>query len=133
MDNTEQTVTKTVTREASPSGNVVQQSVTTEVESDGNEFAVAKINQIIWYVLAVIMILLGLRFLLLLLAANNTGIVSFIYSLSRIFILPFVGIFKSPTFGASFFDSASLVGIVFYIILGFIITSLVNLFSKRTE
>lgn len=129
----EEKITRTTVRGASPTGHVVQESVKTEVEADQGEFAVAKLNQVVWYVLALIMIILGLRFLFLLLGAANTGIVSFIYSLSSIFIAPFVGIFKSPTFGASFFDSAALVGIVFYLILGFIITSLINLFSKRTE
>ncbi len=128
-----ETVTETTSQQNTPAGEIVQQSVTTSVEVDKGEFVVAKVNQVIWFVLALIMILIGVRLLFLLLGANNTGLVSFIYSASNFFIYPFVGIFKSPSYGSSFFDMASVLGIIFYLVLGFIITSLVSLFSKKTE
>lgn len=128
----ESSVTTTTSQAVNPAGTVVQENVTTQVSKDPNEFAVAKINQVVWVIISLIMIVIGLRLVFLLLGAANVGIVSFIYSLSGIFIAPFVGIFQSPSYGSSFLDVASIVGLVLYGVLGAVINMIINLFSKRT-
>ncbi len=52
-------------------------------------------TQIVWYLLGLIEILLIFRFALRLLAANpGAGFTSFIYDVTRIFVAPFVAVFR---------------------------------------
>jgi len=86
-----------------------------------------RINNLVWFLFGVIDVLLALRFLFLLLGANSVGIVKFLYDLTNIFVSPFNGIFASPSFGESFFDSAAIVGVVIYSLLAFGITKLISI------
>src|SRR5690349_10033481 len=114
---TESTISKKTTVVESPVSNSTQQVVQTKVAGDPVEFSLFKANQIVWYFIGLICILIGLRFILLLLAAGNAGFVSFIYSLSGIFVSPFFGIFGQPVFGRSVIETASLFAILIYIVL----------------
>ncbi|HRN71353.1 MAG TPA: YggT family protein [Candidatus Woesebacteria bacterium] len=114
------------------SGTVVKkQHVVRENGLPEDEFALAKFNQVIWYITHLIVILIVLRVLFYLLGANPQGIVSFIYSLTNLFVAPFRGIFPSPSEAGSFFDTAGVVAIAFYYLLAFIITSFLRILSKR--
>lgn len=75
-------------------------------------------KRIVYYIGGVIIALIALRFLLLLLGANQgSGFVDFIYGLSGIFVAPFVGIFGEPTFGQSYVETSSIVAIIVYALL----------------
>jgi hypothetical protein len=75
-------------------------------------------KRIVYYIGGVIIALIALRFLLLLLGANQgSGFVDFVYGLSGIFVAPFVGIFGEPTFGVSYVETSSIVAIVVYALL----------------
>ena len=114
------------------SGTVVKrQHVVRENGLPEDEFALAKFNQVIWYITHLIVILIVLRVLFYLLGANPQGIVSFIYSLTNLFVAPFRGIFPSPSESGSFFDTAGVVAIGFYYLLAFIVTSFLRILSKR--
>ena len=126
-DNT--TVVKTVTNQTFPNTNIQQEVVSTT--SNSNQNLILRLDQIIWFIISIIELIIGARFLLLLFGAKNTEFVSIIYSFSKIFILPFTGIFTSPTFNGSYFDTASLIGLIFWLIAGFVITSLIQLFLKN--
>jgi hypothetical protein len=72
-------------------------------------------KRVVYYIGGVIIAIIGLRFLLLLLGANQgSGFVDFVYGLSAIFVAPFVGIFGEPTFGASYVETSSIVAIIVY-------------------
>ena len=124
MDNT---ISQTTIRRESVS--TIPAGATTPAEETNT--TISKVNQVIWYAITLIILIIAARLVLLLLGANNTSFVSYIYSLSRIFILPFTNIFASPTYGSSYLDTASIVGIIVWVILGFILTSLLNLFWKE--
>jgi hypothetical protein len=114
------------------SGTVVnKQHVVRGSEMPNDEFALAKVNQVIWYITHLIAILIVLRVLFYLLGANPQGIVNFIYSLTNLFVAPFRGIFPSPGEAESFFDTAGVVAIGFYYLLAFIITNFLRILSKR--
>ena len=130
MEN-QQTTTKTVTSQTLPNASVEQEVISTSSTVASKEITLYQIYKVIWFVISLIELLIIARFILLLLGAANTAFVSLIYSLSRIFILPFVGIFKSPTFDGSYFDSAALIGIFAWIVIGFILTPLIKLFSTK--
>jgi uncharacterized protein YggT (Ycf19 family) len=74
--------------------------------------------QVIWYILGVIQVLLGLRFLMRLLAANPANpFVSFIYTLSGIFVAPFQTIFPTPGGGGSVLEISTLFAMIIYWLL----------------
>lgn len=111
---------------------VVSEDVVQEHVADPQEFSLAKAAQVLMYFAHFIAILLGLRFIFLLLGANLRGIVLFIYNLSEVFVQPFKGIFPSPAAGGAYFDSAALLGIVIYYLLAFLIIKGIALFSRDT-
>jgi hypothetical protein len=91
-----------------------------------------KANSVIWYVVGVINTLLVIRILLLVLGANDTGFASFMYSLTHVFVAPFLGIFASPVSGNSYFEIASVLAIIIYSLVGWGIASLVSIKTERT-
>ncbi len=82
----------------------------------GNLFIARKM---VYYILGVLELLLAFRFIFKLLGANpGSGFVSFIYSLSGVFLLPFEGIFRSvATEGIeakAVFEPATLIAMAVY-------------------
>lgn len=111
MDEERQTTEVRTTEAQDGDTNVERQTVATSRSVDGAVTA----QRVIWYIAGFIMTFLALRVVLLLLAANQGNFfVDFIYAVGGFFAAPFSGIFGSPTFGESFFDTASLVAIVVY-------------------
>ncbi len=106
---------QTVVRSASTSGVVVTQRV-------------------IWFFVGVITVLLALRFVLLLLGANrDAGFVDFIYTVSGLFVAPFVGIFGEPAYGQSVLEISSLLAIVIYALVGWGLAKLITLTRPHEE
>ncbi len=123
-------VTRTVSTQQTPGGNVQQEQVSTAQTVDPAVYTQAKINQVVWFLAHLIAIILGLRFVFLLLGANLRGIVLFIYNLSNVFVLPFRGIFPAPAAGEFYMDSAALLGIALYYLLAYIIVKAAAVFSR---
>jgi hypothetical protein len=89
---------------------------------------VSRAKQILYFIFGAIEALLAVRFVLLLLGANEaSGFVRLIYGLSRPFVLPFQGIFGEPVLGASVLEWASLVGIIVYALVAYGLARLVEL------
>jgi hypothetical protein len=86
-------------------------------------------KQIVWFVVGLIVALIALRFVLLAFGALETNpFASFIYGLSGIFVAPFVGLFgQEPQAGASYFETASLVAMAVYLLVGWIINRVLEL------
>ncbi len=86
-------------------------------------------KQIVWFIVGVIIALIALRFVLLALGADpNNGFASFIYGLSGIFVAPFEGIFGAePQTAGSYFETASLIAIAVYLLVGWIINRVLTL------
>jgi uncharacterized protein YggT (Ycf19 family) len=81
---------------------------------------ISRARQVIYFVFGAIESLLALRFLLMLLGANQgTPFVDFIYGLSRPFVYPFQGIFGEPALGASVIEWSSLVAIIVYMAIAY--------------
>lgn len=92
-----------------------------------------KIQQIVYFIVGAIAVLLAVRFVLLLFAANNTApFVNFMYTITQPFVYPFQGIFGEPVFGASVVEWASLVAIAVYMLIGAGIVKLVNIARRPT-
>ena len=109
---------------------VARQSVSTKVQTSG----VVVAQRIVWFVAGLISIIIAIRFVLLLLGANQAaGFTDFIYSLSGAFVAPFVGIFGEPTYGASVFEVSSLLAIVVYLLIALGIAKLLTIGRPREE
>ena len=91
-------------------------------------------QRVIYYIGGAILVILGTRFVLLLLGASRaSGFVNFVYSLSGAFVAPFSGIFTRPTYGTSTFDSVTIVAMIVYGILTVAIAKLVTLGNRNRD
>lgn len=83
--------------------------------------------QIIWYILAVIEVLLGFRVALKALGANPLSpFVSMIYAISDIFAYPFLGILKTTVVDNSVFEWSTIIAAIVYALIAY---GLVHLFQ----
>jgi YggT family protein len=86
-----------------------------------------RIQQVIAFIMGTILVLLAIRFVLLLLGANQAStFVQLVYNLTQPFTAPFQGIFGEPTLGASVVEWASLVAIICYTLVGYGLHRLVD-------
>lgn len=87
------------------------------------------LTNIVWFVAGVILILLGFRFVLTLLGANPAnGFANFIYTTSHPFAAPFFGLFSyNYHYGVSRFEVYTLVAMLVYLVVAWLLTTLVNL------
>lgn len=91
-------------------------------------------QRVIYYLGGVIIALLFLRLIFQLFGANQaSGFVDFIYTVSGLFVAPFFGIFGEPTFGASHFETSTLVAIVIYTLLTIGIAKLLTVTRPNEE
>ena len=84
------------------------------------------ITTVVYFLLGVLEVILALRFIFRLLGANeSSGFVTFLYSLSFVFVAPFKGIFNEPTiYNGSVFELSTLVAMLIYALIAWGIVSL---------
>lgn len=97
------------------------------------ETGIFQIRYIVYYILGALEILLMFRLGLKLLGANpSSGFVSFIYSVTNIFLFPFEAIFRTTaTRGietAAVLEPSVLIAILVYAIIGWGIAQLINVY-----
>lgn len=91
--------------------------------------------RLVSFVFGVIIAFIALRFVLLLLGANEGNtFVDLVYGISGVFVVPFYGIFgNTPQFGHSVVDVSSIVAIIVYMLLAWGISSLVTIGSRNRD
>jgi hypothetical protein len=104
------------------------QKVNTDVSTDSKLTAA----NIVWYILGIIEILIGFRFVLKLLGANPaSGFVDFIYNITGVLTAPFDNIFGVATTNSgdihSVFEPSILVAAAVYALIGWGIVKLINI------
>lgn len=131
MDKEVQTTEVRETQATDGATNVTRQEVASRSSVPGAVMAA----RLVYFITGFIVILLVLRMVLLLLAANRDNVfVTFIYDLSGMFAAPFYGIFSyTPAYGSSVFEVSSLVAILVYALIGWGLAKLVTLGSNRRE
>ncbi len=115
---------------AGASASVVENRVRIEPTPAERQLAsLERAKQIVWFIIGLIIALIALRFVLLAFGANQANaFASFVLNLTDIFVAPFLGIFGSePALGGSYFESASLVAMAVYLLLGWIINRVLEL------
>lgn len=81
--------------------------------------------QIVWYVLSVIETILAVRFVFKLLQANPAAaFTDIVYTLSAVFVLPFVAVFKNIWVENSVFEWTTLLAMLVYWLLALAIIKL---------
>ncbi len=72
--------------------------------------------------------LLAIRFVLALFGANPAaGFAQFIYGITKPFLAPFAGLFGTTRFGSSVFDVSTLIAIVVYALIAWVLVKVVAL------
>lgn len=87
-------------------------------------------ERIVWWIAGVIEAILALRFVFSLLGANTANpIANFIYDISHPFVAPFFNLFNYNVvnYGVSRFEVYTLVAMLFYGLVGWLIASLFGL------
>ncbi len=84
-----------------------------------------RINQVIWYILGTVEVVLAFRILLKLLGANAySGFTSFIYAISNPFALPFAGVLGITGVSEMILEWSTLIAMAVYAILAYGIVAL---------
>lgn len=87
-----------------------------------------RFNQIIWYILGLIEVLLVFRIVLKALGANSfVGFTSLIYSLTAPLVAPFSGIFGAFTTGNSMIEWSTIIAAIVYFIVAWGLVYLLNI------
>lgn len=93
---------------------------------------------LVYYIFGALDVLLAFRLILKIAGASTASFfVNFIYSLSKIFILPFEGMFRRVTAEGvettSIFEPATIVALIVYAILAFGIVKLIRISSGEEQ
>ena len=94
-----------------------------------------KAAQWIWLGLGIVEVLIGLRVLLKLIAANpESPFAAFIYNVSAIFLFPFAGLVGTPASGGMVLEISSIIAMLVYALLAWGIERIVWVsFYRRVE
>jgi YggT family protein len=112
-------------------GYAATEQVTHDVAAE-RRLRLALVTQIIWAVLGLLQILLGLRFLLKLIAANPaSGFAVFIYGITKPFIAPFALLVGTPTAGGVIFEATTLIAMAIYALLFWGVVSVIRIAMNR--
>ncbi len=89
-------------------------------------------GNILYIIFGLLELLLLARFIFLVLGANRgSGFVNFIYVLTEPFVAPFYGIFGQANYAQATFDPATLIAMVVYAILAWVIMRIIAAVSNR--
>ena len=95
--------------------------------------AIFRTYQVVWYILAVIEILLGFRVILKALGANPlSGFTDLVYALSDPLALPFSGILKVTVSGNSVFEWSTFIAAIVYALIAYGIVYLIQIVKPVT-
>ena len=91
-----------------------------------------KASQLIWLVFGVLEVLIALRIGLILVGANpGSPVVAFIYGITSLFLIPFVGLIGSPTIGGLVLEISSMFAMLIYALIAWVVERTVWLIFYR--
>jgi hypothetical protein len=131
IDPVDQTVTTQEPRTAPAQNTVSTESRSVSVAGPGGS---EMIRRVVMLIFGLIQLVIGLRFVLLLLGAQQAnGIVSGILNLSQPFVAPFEGILRTNGLASNgnFFDVTAIVALVGWTILELIVIWAVGIFRRQ--
>ena len=112
-------------------GYAATEQVTTDVAAE-RRMGLYQVTRILLTVLGVLEILLGIRFVLHLIAANAaSGFAQFIYGTSGLFVAPFTGLVGTPTSGGATLEVTTLIAMAVYALLFWIVIRIIPIAVDR--
>jgi len=91
-----------------------------------------QVTRIIWAILSLLEILLGLRFMLKLIAANpDSGFAVFIYGITGPFVAPFTGLVGTPASRGTILEVTTLIGMAVYALFFWIVVRVIRIAADR--
>jgi uncharacterized membrane protein len=119
--NTTPTVTE-VNTVARPHSNVDRTEAVAFDPYENRRMAAHRATQLIYWVFGLILGLIAIRFVLKALGANpGAGFADFIYGITGIFVAPFMGLFGTPQSSGSVLELNSLVALIVYALLAWLL------------
>lgn len=113
-------------------GYAATEQVTHDVAAEGR-LRFLQIDRILYTLLGILEILLGLRFVLKLIAANpDSGFTVFIYGITGLFMSPFDAIIRTPTFGGSSFEVTTLIAMAVYALAFWVLVRVLKIATSQT-
>jgi hypothetical protein len=114
-----------VTTGARPYSSVDRSEAVAYDPYENRRLAAHRITQMIYWVFGLIEGLIAIRFVLKALGANpSAGFAEFIYGVTGIFVAPFVGLFGSPQSQGSVLELNSIIALVVYALLAWLLARL---------
>ena len=112
-------------------GYAATEQVTRDVAAERRQ-TLFLINRIMWSIAGLLEILLGLRFMLKLIAANpDSGFAAFIYGITRPFIAPFADLIGTPTSGGIILEVTTLIAMAIYALIFWGIARVIQIVADR--
>ena len=102
--------------------------------ASGRTVFISRLNQFIWFLTAIVLALLGFRFMLIIANANPAnGFANVIYNITGWLVYPFQTLFANPTMGnGSVIEMTTLLAMVVYAMGATLLTALIRiLFAEK--
>lgn len=114
-------------------GYAATQQTTQDVAAE-RRLGFLQVDRIMYTLLGILEILLGLRFVLKLIAANpDSGFTVFVYGITGIFVAPFNALIGTPTFGGSSLEATTLIAMAVYALLFWILARVLLIATSQTS
>jgi uncharacterized membrane protein len=112
-------------------GYVATEQVTRDVAAE-RRLGYIQVTRIISTLLVILEILLGIRFVLHLIAANpNSGFTVFIYGITGVFVAPFTGLIGTPTSGGTTLEVTTLIAMAIYALFIWVVIRVIRIAADR--
>jgi uncharacterized membrane protein len=112
-------------------GYAATEQVTRDVAAE-RRLGFAQVSRILWTILGILEILLALRFVLKLIAANaGSGFAVFIYGITGLFVKPFETLVGTPTSGGTVLEVTTLIAMAVYALLYWVIVRVLQVAMER--
>ena len=112
-------------------GYATTQKVTQDVAAE-RRLGWYQVKQIVGTLLVILEILLGIRFVLHLIAANpESGFTVFIYGITTLFVAPFAGLVGTPASGGSTFEVTTLIAMTVYALFVYVVLRVLRIAAYR--
>ncbi|MGO8948778.1 MAG: YggT family protein [Ktedonobacterales bacterium] len=103
-----------------------------DVDSTAPVSSTDRTTRIVYLVFGIIEVLIGIRVILELLAANpNAGFTSLLYTVTQPFVALFQGVFPSAQSQGSVLEVSSVLAIIVYALLAFGVATIVQIMAHR--
>ena len=119
--------------QTSPQGEVEHREKVVENIGAAQRQNVSRVVQFIWLVFGFLLALLGLRFFLLLIAANpENPFTRLVYNFTDLFMWPFAGLTSTPSAGGMVLEIPAIIAMIVYALLAWALTSIVRIVFARS-